>query len=277
MTELAYPSGLGPRDSGMRLSQLREVLQPAAVYRFRDAAVEGLAFDSREVRAGTVFFAVPGMLDDGARYVEDALDRGAVAVVSERTMNLRVPVLVVDDARRALAVAACAFYDDPSVGLDVVGITGTNGKTTVSHMLRHILQTDGRSAGLLGTIAYEFGGRWRAGADHDPGPDHACRATFARWSERGGARLRDGGVERTRWCRSGCACTRFDGRGCSLNLTQDHLDYHEFDAIDYADGQGAAVRDACSRGAARRCSTPTRRPPRSDVRSGPPGRRRRRR
>ena len=109
MTELAYPSGLSPSKGGSRLQRLRDLLQPRAVYRFRDLAVEGLAFHSSEVRPGTLFFAIPGTVDNGCSYVDEALMRGAVGVVCEKPMNIRVPVLVVEDARRALADAAVLY------------------------------------------------------------------------------------------------------------------------------------------------------------------------
>ncbi|MDA1222636.1 MAG: Mur ligase family protein, partial [Planctomycetota bacterium] len=143
----------------MRLQDFKSLLKPRVVLRFVDEVVERIAFHSGDVEAGTLFFAVPGNKADGASYVDEALDRGAIAIVSERPMSLRVPVFVVEDVRRALADAACHFYEHPSAEMDVIGVTGTNGKTTVTHMIRHILETDGRSAGLLGTISYEFGGR----------------------------------------------------------------------------------------------------------------------
>ncbi len=223
MTELAYPSGLRPRASGIRLKDLREVLGPDAVYRFKDEAVESLAFDSRDVTPGTVFFAIPGNLDDGVRFVDDALARGAVAVVSERAMSIKVPVFVVSDARLALARAANAFFEDPSLGIDVLGITGTNGKTTVAHMLRHVLETDGRRAGLLGTIAYEFGGRCVPARTTTPDPI-TLQGYLRDMIERGGdACVME--VSSHALVQERVAGTRFRA-GVFLNLTQDHLDYH---------------------------------------------------
>ena len=125
MTELAWPSGLQPRQNGTRLSDLISVLEPLGVYRlerFGDESVASLAFHSGEVTAGTLFFAVPGTREDGARYVDEALERGALAVVCERPMSLRVPVIVVRDVRVAIADAARAFYDDPSAQLTTIGV-----------------------------------------------------------------------------------------------------------------------------------------------------------
>ncbi|MBK8975350.1 MAG: UDP-N-acetylmuramoyl-L-alanyl-D-glutamate--2,6-diaminopimelate ligase [Planctomycetes bacterium] len=223
MTELAYPSGLRPREGAMQLQELRAILAPEATYRFRDAEVTGLAFDSREVRPGYAFFAVPGTLDDGARYVDDALARGAAVVVSERAMNIRVPVFVVGDARQALARAAGAFYEHPSLALDVIGVTGTNGKTTTAHLLRHLLRVDGRRVGLLGTIHYEFDGRQIPA--HHTTPDAVCLQGYLR-------EMVDRGLDACVMEASSHALVQertFGTRwraGVFLNLTQDHLDYH---------------------------------------------------
>jgi UDP-N-acetylmuramoyl-L-alanyl-D-glutamate--2,6-diaminopimelate ligase len=207
----------------MMLQDFKDLLNPRAVLRFADRPVDRIAFHSAEVERGTLFFAVPGTRADGASYVDEALERGAVAIVSERPMSLRVPVLVVEDVRRALADAACRFYDDPSADLAVLGITGTNGKTTVAHMIRHILETDGRSTGLLGTISYEFGGRRLPAPNTTPDPvrlqgylremvDRRAQACVMEVSSHALAQERVRGV-------------RFRA-GVFLNLTQDHLDYH---------------------------------------------------
>ncbi|MGA1524420.1 MAG: Mur ligase family protein, partial [Planctomycetota bacterium] len=138
-------------------------------------------------------------------------------------MSLRVPVFVVEDVRRALADSACHFYENPSAEMDVIGVTGTNGKTTVTHMIRHILETDGRSAGLLGTISYEFGGRRLPAPNTTPDPvrlqgylremaDRRIEACAMEVSSHALVQERVRGV-------------RF-GVGVFLNLTQDHLDYH---------------------------------------------------
>ncbi|MFO1050980.1 MAG: UDP-N-acetylmuramoyl-L-alanyl-D-glutamate--2,6-diaminopimelate ligase [Planctomycetota bacterium] len=226
MTELAWPSGLQPRQNGMRIRDLVRGLDTLGAYRlepFADEPVAALAFHSTEVVPGTLFFAIPGTREDGARYVDEALDRGAIAVVCERPMSLRVPVVVVRDVRIALADAACAFYDDPSSELTTIGVTGTNGKTTTTHLLRHLLETDGRPAGLLGTISYEFGGRRIPASNTTPDPvrlqgylremaDRRVQACVMEVSSHALEQQRVRGV-------------RFRA-AVFTNLTQDHLDYH---------------------------------------------------
>ena len=126
-----------------------------------DVEIAGIAHDSRRVKPGWVFVAIPGHQRNGADFVEDAVLCGAVAVVAEtRTRVPRpVPVFVVQDARRALAAMANNFFRKPSRWLRVIGVTGTNGKTTTTYMLRSILSAAGCRCGILGTIAYETGRR----------------------------------------------------------------------------------------------------------------------
>jgi UDP-N-acetylmuramoyl-L-alanyl-D-glutamate--2,6-diaminopimelate ligase len=126
-----------------------------------EVEVTGIAHDSRRIKPGWVFVAIPGHQRDGCDFIQDALSRGAVAIVSERPVRMeqRVPQFIVQDARRALAALANTYYGKPSRRMQVVGITGTNGKTTTSYMVRSILAHAGQRCGLLGTINYDTGRR----------------------------------------------------------------------------------------------------------------------
>jgi UDP-N-acetylmuramoyl-L-alanyl-D-glutamate--2,6-diaminopimelate ligase len=121
------------------------------------AAVE---IDSRRVMPGALFIAVPGEHTDGHAYVDAAIKNGAVAVVVEEARALSVPdgvtAIAVPDTRRALSVLAAAFYGDPSRTLDVLGVTGTNGKTTTTRMIAAILEASGRPCGVIGTVGAQF-------------------------------------------------------------------------------------------------------------------------
>jgi UDP-N-acetylmuramoyl-L-alanyl-D-glutamate--2,6-diaminopimelate ligase len=126
-----------------------------------DRPVSGLVMDSRRVVPGSLFFALPGLRTDGAIHVAEALSRGAVAVVSAAppaSTPAKVTFVQVSDPRAALARAARRLHRAPDRELSVVGVTGTNGKTTVSHLLKHLLEDGGR-VGLLGTINYDLGAR----------------------------------------------------------------------------------------------------------------------
>ncbi len=123
-------------------------------------AVAGIAFDSRLIRPGDVFVAVPGRVHDGHEFVSAAVAGGAVAVAVERPLpGLGSPQLVVTGARPTLAAAAAWFYGHPSRGLGVIGITGTDGKTTTAYLVRSVLAAAGRPAGLLSTVEVIVGGR----------------------------------------------------------------------------------------------------------------------
>jgi len=115
--------------------------------------VADLAFDTRAVRPGTLFFCVPGFTRDGHDFAPEAVARGAVALVVERPLGLGVPEVRVDDVRAAMAPAAARIAGDPTARLRVVGVTGTNGKTTTCYLLRALLEAGGIRTGLLGTVS----------------------------------------------------------------------------------------------------------------------------
>jgi UDP-N-acetylmuramoyl-L-alanyl-D-glutamate--2,6-diaminopimelate ligase len=134
-------------------------LVPGAPVNARALEVRGLAYDNRRVAPGTLFFCVPGFAVDGHQFAVDAVARGAVALVAERSLGLGVPEVVVSSARAAMAPAAAAFYGDPTGRLETVGVTGTNGKTTSAFLIRSLLEAEGRQTGLLGTVKSVIGGR----------------------------------------------------------------------------------------------------------------------
>ena len=125
--------------------------------------VSGVAFDSRTVEPGQVFVALKGLQADGALFVQQAIERGALAVVSEQPppSSVRVPWVMVEDARLALALLADAFHHHPSGELKVIGITGTNGKTTTAYLLAAIFEAARIPCGILGTVAHKIGGDLR--------------------------------------------------------------------------------------------------------------------
>lgn len=123
-----------------------------------DVEIAALAYDNRRAGPGTLFFCVPGFMRDGHDFAPDAVARGAVALVVERPLGLGVPEVVVGSVRAAMAPAAARFHGDPTAALDVVGITGTNGKTTTAFLVRALLEAAGRQCGLLGTVTSVLGG-----------------------------------------------------------------------------------------------------------------------
>jgi UDP-N-acetylmuramoyl-L-alanyl-D-glutamate--2,6-diaminopimelate ligase len=187
--------------------------------------VHGLTCDSRQVGAGDVFVALKGLKASGADYARDAIARGAVAIVAEQpaAQTTDVPWVVVTDARLAMARLADEFYRHPSHEMRVVGITGTNGKTTTAYLLRAVFEAAGIKTGLLGTVTYLVGDRQMPAARTTPESpdvqrmfrlmaDSGCGACVMEVSSHALTLRR---VDETRFA-----------AGVFTNLTRDHLDYH---------------------------------------------------
>ncbi len=145
----------------MQLQELIQGIAPIGVEGSLDREVSGIACDSRRVFPGMMFVAVPGRRTDGHDFICSAIDRGACAVVAQRNgfVSPRVTQIQVADTRSALAWAAAAFYGHPSRRLVTVGVTGSQGRTAVSFLARHLLAAAGRQCGLLGAVHYEIGDR----------------------------------------------------------------------------------------------------------------------
>ncbi len=188
-----------------------------------DVEIEGLAYDSRSVEAGSLFFCVHGFTADGHDFAAQALGNGAVALVVERPLGSGAPEVVVPSVRAEMGPIAARFHGHPSSRMKVIGVTGTNGKTTTSFLVRALLQATGEQTGLLGTVKSVIGGRerpverttaeaidlqadLRAMLD---GGDRACAMEVSSHALELG-RVR--GVE--------------FGAAIFTNLTQDHLDFH---------------------------------------------------
>jgi UDP-N-acetylmuramoyl-L-alanyl-D-glutamate--2,6-diaminopimelate ligase len=186
--------------------------------------ITGLAYDNRAVRPGTLLFCVPGFTRDGHDFAPDAIARGAVALVVERSLNLGVPEIKVPSVRAAMAPAAAAFYGDPTKTLQTVGVTGTNGKTTTAFLIHELLQADGRQTGLLGTVKCVIGGTERAVERTTPEAIDLQR-TFREMLDAGDVacsmEVSSHALELHRADAIHFAAAIF------TNLTQDHLDFHE--------------------------------------------------
>jgi UDP-N-acetylmuramoyl-L-alanyl-D-glutamate--2,6-diaminopimelate ligase len=209
----------------MKLSELVKDVQPLAVEGPLDREITGIAYDSRRVLPGHLFVAMRGERTDGHQFVDAAIDRGAAAVVLERDSGLspRATRIRVQDARQTLARAAAAFYEHPSQRLRVVGVTGTNGKTTTAFMMKAIWEAAGTMSGLLGTVQYEIGERVIPAARTTPESveiqemmrqmlQAGCGAVSMEVSSHALAQHRVDEVD-------------FDV-AVFTNLSQDHLDYH---------------------------------------------------
>ncbi len=188
--------------------------------------ISGLVIDSRRVVPGTLFFALPGLRADGASFIDEAVNRGAVAIVTQKMPALppaKVTFIQVADARATLARVAQRYYKFPDRDMTVIGVTGTNGKTTVTHLIKHLLNGDQR-VGLIGTINYDLGARTVPSFRTTPEAldifgmmaqmrDAGCRQAVMEVSSHGIDQQRVLGLQ--------------FGAAVFTNLTRDHLDYHK--------------------------------------------------
>jgi UDP-N-acetylmuramoyl-L-alanyl-D-glutamate--2,6-diaminopimelate ligase len=197
-------------------------------------SVTGIAYDSRTVEPGTVFVALKGLHADGTEFARQAIERGAIAIVSEQPPPAGVTVAwaTVADARLALSLLAAAFYGHPSREMRVVGITGTNGKTTTAYLVASIFEAAGVRCGILGTVAYRVG-------PGDADTREASRTTPEAPDVQGMLRemvSRGCGACAMEVSSHALSLRRVDGMtfaaGVFTNLTRDHLDFHA-DMDDY--------------------------------------------
>jgi UDP-N-acetylmuramoyl-L-alanyl-D-glutamate--2,6-diaminopimelate ligase len=189
-----------------------------------DREITGLAYDTRTVEPGTLFFCVPGFTRDGHEFASEAIARGAVALVVERPLHLSVPEIRVPSVRAAMAPAAAAFYEDPTAELETIGVTGTNGKTTTAFLVGALLGAGGRQTGLLGTVKSVIGGAERAVERTTPEAIDLQR-TFREMLDAGDVacsmEVSSHALELHRADAIHFAAAIF------TNLTQDHLDFHQ--------------------------------------------------
>jgi UDP-N-acetylmuramoyl-L-alanyl-D-glutamate--2,6-diaminopimelate ligase len=207
----------------MDLGRLISALGPLEVRGGAPTDITDLAYDTREVRPGALFFCAPGETVDRHDLAGEAVERGAVALVVERPLHLDVPQLVVESARDAMPVAADEFFERPTEELLLAGVTGTNGKTTTAYLLHSIFDAAGMRPGLIGTIESRVGGDSRPAVRTTPESVDLQR-TFRAMLDAGD---RSAVMEATS---HGSVLGRLDRvRFKALaftNLTQDHLDFH---------------------------------------------------
>lgn len=191
----------------------------------------GLAYDSRRVEPGFVFFAIPGFRQDGHEYVGDAVQRGAIAVVVEKEVKkpAGVSVVRVRDSRRALALAAARFYGHPGQRLRMVGVTGTNGKTTTTHLISAIYRARGEKVGLIGTLYARIGDV--VVPEERTTPESLDLQELLRRMVDAGVTVVVMEVSSHALALQRVAGVEYDA-AVFTNLTQDHLDFHK-DLEDY--------------------------------------------
>lgn len=209
----------------MKLADIIDSIHIKSVSGSLDLEIDEICFDSRKARKGSVFCALPGVNADGNDFVEAALEAGADAIISEQPYPATSTAtwLHVGNAREAMGIASANLYGNPSMEMATIGVTGTNGKTTTSLLIHHLLQCNMRRAGMIGTIEYVIGDHSRPAPHTTPESpelqhllremrDEDCRGVVMEVSSHGLTQHRTTGVH-------------FDV-GVFTNLSQDHLDFH---------------------------------------------------
>ena len=228
--------------------------------------VAGLAYRSDAVQPGDMFFCIVGLVVDGHSFAQDAIDRGAKFIVVERKLYLAetddVTLIVVKDSRKAMAHVADRFYGSPSAEFSLVGVTGTNGKTTTTYLVEQIARAAGKRTGVIGTVGVEIAGA-REKAEHTTPESPDLQRTFARMRDAHcdvvAMEVSSHALDLLRTWHTHFAVTAFS------NLTQDHLDYHHtFEAYfeakarlfssDYPAKRVICIDDKWGRELHRRCS-----------------------
>ena len=228
--------------------------------------MKGLAYRSDAVQPGDMFFCIVGLVVDGHSFAQDAIDRGAKFIVVERKLYLAdatdVTVVIVKDSRKAMAHVAARFYGNPSAAIALVGVTGTNGKTTTTYLVEQIARACGKRTGVIGTVGVEIAGEREKSSRTTPeSPD--LQRTFARMRDAHcdvvAMEVSSHALDLLRTWHTDFAVTAFS------NLTQDHLDYHHtFEAYfeakallfsrDYPAKRVICIDDKWGRELLRRCS-----------------------
>lgn len=193
-----------------------------------DRPILGVAYRSDQVRPGDAFCCIVGLKADGHAFAQDAVDRGATVLVVERMLEVKgendVTFILVNDTRKAMAHLAAHFYRMPTQDLSLVGITGTNGKTTTAHLVEHIASTLGKTTGMIGTVGIDIAGK-ALPADHTTPESCDLQHIFAQMRDAGcevvAMEVSSHALDLDRVWDSTFAVTAF------TNLTQDHLDYHK--------------------------------------------------
>ncbi len=211
----------------MKLSELLARLDPAGIIAVKanpDTEIRGISYDSRKTVEGDLFVAIRGFETDGHRFIPKAIEKKAAVILCETAPEAAVPYVQVQDSRLALALCSCALFGDPAREMRMIGITGTSGKTTVSTLLKHVLEeTSGARVGLIGTTGIEIGEE-KLPSEHTTPESYELQKLFRHMASEGCTHVvmevSSHALELRR-----VAGIEFD-TAVYTNLSQDHLDFH---------------------------------------------------
>ena len=215
------------KSKGRIAMKLRDLLNGIEISAFSDLDTEitGISYDSRSTKPGDLFVAVRGFESDGHNYIPKAVEKGAVCVLCEEAPSISVPYVVTDDTRRALSVVSANFFDHPADKMKIVAVTGTNGKTTTTTLIKKIIEhATGKKTGLIGTIGNEIGDVF-AEAERTTPESYELQKMFREMAD-AGCEYVVMEVSSHALCLDRVYGVNFEV-GVFTNLTQDHLDFHK--------------------------------------------------
>lgn len=210
----------------MLLNNLLKLLDKYEIINFEDVEITGISYNSSKVGKGNIFICIKGETTDGHNYAKQAVENGAAALFCEYPLaDINIPQIIVSDTKRLMACIAAAFYNEPSKEINLIGVTGTNGKTTVTHLIQRILEENNERCSLIGTLGYKLSSKDEyKEAKHTtpqaPELQHDFRMMADKNIKNVVIEVSSHSLEQKR-----VGCCDFDG-AVFTNLTQDHLDYH---------------------------------------------------
>ncbi len=209
----------------MLLNEVIGLLEKYKTKNFENVEIDGISYNSLFTKPGDIFICIRGETADGHKYAKSAVEKGASALFCEEELDLDVPQIIVDDTKRTMAKIAAAFYNEPSKEINLIGITGTNGKTTVTHLIQKILEENNEKCALIGTLGYKLSSddTYKEAKHTTPQPPELQR-DLRIMADKGiknvVMEVSSHSLEQKR-----VGCCDFNG-AVFTNLTQDHLDYH---------------------------------------------------
>ncbi len=209
----------------MDLSKIVECIKPKEVLNFKDVDIKGISYNSNTINSHEIFVCLKGEHVDGHDFAQSAFEKGAIALLVEKPLNIEVPQLVVASTQESIADLAAAFYHHPTRELNLIGVTGTNGKTTVAHLVQKIFEQNNKKCALIGTLGYKLSsGDDYLEAKHTTPQAPELQATMQK--------ILKADILNVVTEVSSHALEQFRVKNCDFNtavftnLTQDHLDYH---------------------------------------------------
>lgn len=211
--------------SFMELANIIKNVETKEILNYKNVDIKGISYNSNTIKSHEIFVCLKGEHVDGHKFAQMAFEKGAVAIMAEHPLNIEIPQLIVDSTQQKIADLAACFYHNPSKSLNLIGITGTNGKTTVTHLIQKILEENNEKCALIGTLGYKLSStdKYKDAKHTTPQPPELQRDLRL---------MADSGIKNVvmevsshslEQNRVGFCC--FNG-AVFTNLTQDHLDYH---------------------------------------------------